>query len=41
MVGGVATNLHGFQRTTDDIDVWIEDTVDNRNRLRVAMREYS
>jgi len=23
MIGGVATNLHGYQRTTEDIDLWI------------------
>ncbi len=23
MIGGVATNFHGYQRTTDDIDVLI------------------
>ena len=26
MIGGVATNLHGYQRTTADIDIWLEDT---------------
>jgi hypothetical protein len=41
MVGGVATNLHGYQRTTDDIDVWIDDTPKNRNKIRVALKEYS
>ena len=30
MIGVVATNLHGYQRTTDNIDVWIEDSLDNR-----------
>lgn len=30
MVGGVATNLNGYQRMTDDIDVWLEDTIENR-----------
>lgn len=40
MVGGIATNLHGYQRATDDIDVWIEDTLENRKNLRVAFREY-
>ncbi len=25
MVGGFATNIHGFQRFTADIDIWIED----------------
>lgn len=36
MVGGFATNLNGFQRVTDDMDIWIEDTLDNRNNLRKA-----
>ena len=33
MIGGVATNLHGYFRTTADIDLWIEDTLDNRKSL--------
>ncbi|MRX47991.1 hypothetical protein [Pedobacter puniceum] len=33
MIGGVATNLHGYFRTTADIDLWIEDTPDNRKAL--------
>lgn len=41
MVGGVATNLNGYQRTTDDIDVWIQDTVENRSNFRLAFKEYS
>src|SRR5574339_86905 len=41
MVEGVATNLNGYQRTTDDIDVWIEDTLENREIFRKAYREYS
>jgi predicted nucleotidyltransferase len=41
MVGGVATNFNGYQRTTDDVDVWIEDTLENRNKYRVAFKEYS
>ncbi|HZI02348.1 MAG TPA: nucleotidyltransferase [Flavisolibacter sp.] len=40
MVGGIATNLHGYQRTTNDVDVWIEDTIENRRQLRTAFREY-
>lgn len=26
MVGGVAVNLHGYMRATEDVDVWIDDT---------------
>lgn len=40
MVGGVATNLHGYQRTTKDADIWIKDTLENRRMLRAAFKEY-
>lgn len=40
MIGGVATNLHGYHRTTNDIDLWIEDTILNRKQLRIAFKEY-
>jgi Nucleotidyl transferase of unknown function (DUF2204) len=33
MVGGVAVNLHGYSRTTKDIDVWINDNKENRKKL--------
>jgi len=41
MVGGVATNLHGYNRTTDDVDVWIDDTSQNRKNFREAFQKYS
>jgi hypothetical protein len=36
MVGGYATNLHGYQRFTGDLDIWIKDTVENRQHLHSA-----
>jgi len=36
MVGGYATNLHGYQRFTEDIDIWVKDTLENRQLLRKA-----
>jgi hypothetical protein len=27
MVGGFATRFHGFNRSTDDLDMWLDDTV--------------
>jgi predicted nucleotidyltransferase len=39
MVGGYATNLNGYQRFTGDMDIWIEDTVDNRKNLRSAFKD--
>ncbi len=39
MVGGFAANLHGHFRTTGDLDVWIEDSVENRKKLRTCLAE--
>jgi hypothetical protein len=39
MIGGFATNLHGYSRATNDIDIWIEDTLQNRKNLRKALKE--
>lgn len=36
MVGGFATRFHGFNRSTDDLDMWLEDTGENRKHLRNA-----
>ncbi len=41
MVGGVATNLNGYNRTTSDIDVWLEDNPENRRKFRAAFKVYS
>ncbi len=39
MVGGFASALNGFNRTTQDIDLWIKDTVENRKALRSVLKE--
>nr|WP_294948669.1 hypothetical protein [uncultured Mucilaginibacter sp.] len=36
LVGGYAMNFHGFARFTGDIDIWIDDTLENRQALRKA-----
>jgi hypothetical protein len=36
MVGGFATRFHGFNRNTDDLDMWLENTLENRRNLRKA-----
>jgi len=41
MVGGVATNLNGYQRTTDDINILIRDSPQNRKNIRFAFKDYS
>jgi len=39
MVGGLATRLHGYNRTTDDLDVWLQDSLPNRQNFRNAFKE--
>lgn len=39
MVGGFATRFHGFNRSTDDLDIWLYDTLENRKNLRKAFNE--
>ena len=36
LVGGYAINLHGYQRFTGDLDIWLKDTLENRKALRTA-----
>jgi hypothetical protein len=38
MVGGFATRFHGFNRNTDDLDLWLEDTLENRRNLRKSFQ---
>jgi hypothetical protein len=37
-VGGVALNLHGIVRTTEDIDLFVRPEADNIERLQQALR---
>jgi hypothetical protein len=39
MVGGFATRFHGYNRNTDDLDIWLEDTLQNRKNLRNSFIE--
>ena len=39
MVGGFAANFHGFQRHTGDIDLYVEDSIINRQKIRKVFRE--
>lgn len=40
IVGGVAVNYYGYSRSTGDIDVWLEDTEENRKKLIAALNEF-
>ena len=36
LVGGYAVILHGYNRTTGDLDIWVERSMENYNRLQKA-----
>lgn len=38
VVGGVALNLHGLVRATEDLDIFVRPTPENIERLRVALK---
>ncbi len=38
-IGGFAVNIYGYGRNTGDIDIFIEDTIINRNNLRKALKQ--
>ena len=40
IVGGFAVNVHGFNRSTGDIDLWLADTKENRKPFVNALSEY-
>jgi Nucleotidyl transferase of unknown function (DUF2204) len=37
VVGGYAVNHYGYSRTTADIDIYLQDTVENRRRIIEAL----
>lgn len=39
IVGGFAVIHHGYTRTTGDLDLYLKDTIENRQRLIDAMEE--
>lgn len=39
LVGGLAINLHGFPRVTQDVDLFVKPEAGNIERLRAALRE--
>jgi hypothetical protein len=40
MIGGFAVNLHGFSRTTGDLDIWLKDEISNRRNLGKALIQF-
>jgi predicted nucleotidyltransferase len=39
MVGGLSVNFNGYNRVTDDLDIWLKDTLENRKNLRKTFRD--
>ncbi|MBC7892648.1 MAG: hypothetical protein H7Y12_10575 [Sphingobacteriaceae bacterium] len=37
LIGGAAVNIHGAQRVTQDMDIWVAPTNENRNRFGEAL----
>ncbi|CAD5290559.1 MULTISPECIES: hypothetical protein [unclassified Imperialibacter] len=38
LVGGIATVYHGFVRTTQDLDLWVQEVPENKQRLVNALK---
>jgi predicted nucleotidyltransferase len=40
VIGGMAVNFYGYHRATGDLDLWTAVTVENQDRLAVALRRF-
>lgn len=40
LVGGYSVILHGYSRTTGDMDIWVERTSENYNRIAQSFMEF-
>lgn len=40
LVGGIAVNFHGYQRSTGDMDVWIKPSKENGIKLVAAIKDF-
>jgi predicted nucleotidyltransferase len=38
-IGGFAVNIYGYGRNTGDVDIYIEDSIENRENLRIALKQ--
>ncbi|HCQ11909.1 hypothetical protein [Flavobacterium sp.] len=38
-IGGFAVSIYGYGRNTGDIDIYIEDSIENRENLRIALKQ--
>lgn len=40
LVGGYSVILHGYTRTTGDMDMWVERTPENYNKIKIAFLHF-
>jgi predicted nucleotidyltransferase len=40
LVGGYSVILHGYSRTTGDMDIWVDRTAENYSRIFLAFRQF-
>ncbi len=40
LVGGYSVILHGYSRTTGDMDIWVDRTADNYSRILLAFHQF-
>lgn len=40
LVGGFSVILHGYSRTTGDMDIWVERTSDNYSKIKTAFNNF-
>lgn len=40
LVGGFSVILHGYSRTTGDMDIWVERTTDNYIKIKKAFHQF-
>lgn len=40
LVGGFSVILHGYSRTTGDMDIWVERSTENYKKLKGAFRQF-
>ena len=40
LIGGYAVIYYGYERSTADMDIWLQPSDDNRDKLIVALREF-
>ncbi|MGV3547247.1 MAG: DUF6036 family nucleotidyltransferase [Pedobacter sp.] len=40
LVGGFSVILHGYSRTTGDMDIWVERTEENYQKIKMAFEQF-